>query len=100
MATIIITTDFSESARNAVHYACSFGSLLIDADILLLTIYTVPSSYSADGVSLAAIRDSLGRSEYDLEKELEWFKESYPGLKIRGKEVIGDFVSCVQQEVD
>jgi nucleotide-binding universal stress UspA family protein len=100
MATIIITTDFSETARNALHYACSFSALLSDADILLVNIYTVPSSYSGDGVSLAAIRDSLGTTENNLKNELEWFKENYPGLRIRGKEVIGDFVTCLQQQIE
>ena len=100
MPTIIITTDFSETAKNALQYACSFSSLVLKADILLINIYRVPASYSGDGVSLAAIKESLGNTENSLQRELDWFRENYPGLKVRGKELIGDFVGSLQEQID
>lgn len=100
MATIIITTDFSGSAENALEYACSFSSLINNAELLLLNIYAVPSSYSADGVSLTAINDSMESSKEKLRKELDWVKENHPQLKIKSKEITGKFLEKLQQQIE
>jgi len=60
MACVIVLTDFSKSAQNALQYACAFSAASNKIELLLVNIDSVPASYSGDGVSMAAISDALG----------------------------------------
>ncbi len=100
MATIIVVTDFSASAENALRYACSFVGQRGGVELLLLNIFAVPPSYSGEGVSLAAVGEAIGENENQLRDEFDWISREFPGVKINYKELIGDFVERLQQEVD
>jgi len=99
MPTIIVTTDFSRSAHNALRYACSIAKQAEHSELVLLNIYTMPGSYAGDGVSLAAVSDSITGNEQKLKEEFKWLEENNPGLSVKYKEVTGDFVECLQQQV-
>jgi hypothetical protein len=96
MSTIIILTDFTNSSRNALDYACSF--LPASTDILLLNIYPTPFSYSGDGVALASIGDAWFQNQQELETELEWANEKYPEHSIRYKEIMGGLIEELEEE--
>ena len=100
MATVLITTDFSKSAENALRYACCFFHANSDIELVLLNIYAIPNSYSGEGVSMAAIGDSLGETELELRQEYQWIREEYPNCKIKYREIIGDFVKSLEQEIE
>ena len=72
MKTILVATDFSPAASNAVKYAAEMA-LSIHADLYLLHIYQVPVVYFDIPVALAA--DDI---QYDAEKNMSKLKEELP----------------------
>ncbi|MFM2138691.1 MAG: hypothetical protein RJA57_998 [Bacteroidota bacterium] len=73
MKTIIVPTDFSPTATNALHYAIDMAKA-IDASLLLLHVYQVPVSYSDVPIMLVSVdelkqtaEEKIGR----LKKEVE-----------------------------
>ncbi|MEP7277242.1 MAG: universal stress protein [Bacteroidota bacterium] len=100
MATIIVITDFSASAQNALQYACGFSAASQKIDLLLLNINAVPTSYSGDGVSMAAISDTLGNRVDKLEEEMERVKESFTTVRIRFKALIGGFIKSLKELIE
>jgi nucleotide-binding universal stress UspA family protein len=95
MGTIIVTTDFSDSAANALNYACEFANENKMA-VLLVHIYTLPASYAAEGVSLAAIDDSLNSERQMLHEELERVKERYSPVQIDAQVIVGEFSESLE----
>ncbi|MEO5995934.1 MAG: universal stress protein [Chitinophagaceae bacterium] len=70
MKTIIVATDFSQAAMNAVNYAADMA-LSIQADLLLLHIYPMPVSYTE--MPLVANLEQLQQS---AEEELNIVSEN------------------------
>jgi hypothetical protein len=68
--------------------------------LLLLNVYTVPSSYSGEALALVAVRDALADTERLLEDELEWAQEHCPGTTFRYKAVAGRFIDCLQEQIE
>lgn len=73
MKTIIVPTDFSPTATNALHYAIDMAKA-IDASLLLFHVYQVPVSYSDVPIMLVSVdelkqtaEEKIGR----LKKEVE-----------------------------
>ncbi len=56
MKTIIIPTDFSPVATNALHYAIDMAKK-INASLLLLHVYQVPVSYSDVPIMLVSVEE-------------------------------------------
>ena len=100
MATIIVVTDFSESAQNAFKYACAFSAASSNIELLLVNINTVPASYSADGVAMAAISDTLGNRIDKLKEETTGMSEIFPVAKIKYKALIGNYIKSLQELID
>lgn len=73
MKTIIIPTDFSATATNALHYGIDMAKA-VDASLLLLHVYQVPVSYSDAPIMLMSV-DELRKSAEDkiaeVKKEVE-----------------------------
>ncbi|MEX2597465.1 MAG: universal stress protein [Salibacteraceae bacterium] len=78
MLTILVPTDFSESARNAFRYALSlFGS---EHHYILFNAYVEPSS---NVTSMVSLRDILHESSVDgLNEERAEMLAAHPDLKI------------------
>ena len=100
MATVIVLTDFSASAENALRYACAFFEKSNKAELLLVNINSVPASYSADGVAMAAISNTLEDRIDKLKDEAAWVAENFANIKITYKALIGNFIKTLQELVE
>ncbi len=100
MATIIIITDFSQSAKNALTYACAFSAASNNIELLLVNINSVPASYSADAVSMAAISDTLEDRIDKLKEETERLSENFPAAKIKYRALIGNYIKSLQELIE
>jgi nucleotide-binding universal stress UspA family protein len=97
MATVMVVTDFSQSAQNALKYACAFSAASNNIELLLVNINSVPASYSGDGVSMAAISDTLGNRIDKLKEEIEWVAENFPAAKVKYRALIGNYIQSLQE---
>ncbi|HEY0272878.1 MAG TPA: universal stress protein [Chitinophaga sp.] len=91
--TIMMTTDFGASAKNATRYALAFThqqAAALDLEYVLLHIYAMPTGISGEGVALASINDDYAHAERELEAELDWVRLNYPQLKVRSLLVVGN----------
>jgi hypothetical protein len=103
MPTIIVCTNFSQTSRNALAYACSLIKNKADKEeisIVLLNVFTIPANYSGDGIVLATINNALDDAEIELHNELEWVQEEYPGLNVIGKVATGRLLVGLKNEID
>lgn len=90
MKTILVATDFSPAAKNAVNYAADMA-LAIGADLFILNIFQVPVVYSE-----APIVMNLDGMEKTVEKELNEIKDQMirsrrQKLNIKTEVRIGNF---------
>ena len=97
MPSVLITTDFSNVSRHSLDYACTLlqGK---DVTIDLLHVYSIPVSYTADGVAVSAISYGLDFSAERMEEEVAYVQSTYPSLKIAGRVITGNLVECLQDE--
>ena len=93
--TMIAVTDFSASAANALDYACEFAR---DSglQVVVANINNIPTSYAADGLSIAAINDEMDATRYMLDDELARIKDNYPGVTVEGRMATGNFLESLQ----
>jgi nucleotide-binding universal stress UspA family protein len=66
MKTIIVPTDFSPVATNAMHYAIDMAKK-VNASLLLLHVYQVPVSYSDVPIMLVSVEELKKSAEEKLE---------------------------------
>lgn len=66
MKTIIVPTDFSPIALNATNYAADMA-IAINAEILLVNVYTIPVSYTEVPVALISTEEMKKASVAELE---------------------------------
>ena len=100
MACVIVLTDFSKSAQNALQYACAFSAASNKIELLLVNIDSVPASYSGDGVSMAAISDALGNRIDKLKEEVEKAVQSFPAGRIKYRALIGSFIKSLKELIE
>ena len=100
MATVIVVTDFSASAQNALKYAGAFFAASNTASLLLVNIDTVPASYSADGVSMAAISDTIGSTVDKLKEAIENMPGGFPVSRIQYKALIGTYIKTLKALIE
>src|SRR5688572_25032896 len=67
MKTIIIPTDFSPAATNAVNYGVDMA-LAIDANVLLLHVYNIPIAYGDVPVALISVDEMKNAAEDNIER--------------------------------
>ena len=102
MPTIIVCSNFSETSRNALSYACSLINSKTyneDTDILLLHVFNFPANYSGDGIALASFNNGLRYLEEDLHEELEWAHEKYQGINLIGKLTTGHLMHALEEQI-
>jgi nucleotide-binding universal stress UspA family protein len=92
MKTIIVPTDFSPVAINAMHYALNMAQV-IDADIMLLHVYQMPVSYNNSDIPMPLM--DIGELEKINEERLQELKEvaerTFSGkVKIYAEVKLGD----------
>jgi hypothetical protein len=98
MKNIIVTTDFTESSRNALAYTCGLTS---DGEyrLFLIHVYTVPVNYTSDGVALTAIKDAFDNAEDRLAVEMEWVNNAYPAVQIESRVMIGGLIASLNEQI-
>jgi Universal stress protein family len=95
MRPIIVSTDFSTSAKQTIDYVCQFAAHE-PVKIYLVHIYLMPASYSAEGVSLSTINDSITSESEMLDAELKRVKALYPHVAIETQLLEGNFFTTMQ----
>jgi nucleotide-binding universal stress UspA family protein len=97
MKTIIIPTDFSPAATNAVNYAVDMA-LAIDASVLLLHVYNIPIALGDVPVALLSV-DELKQAAEDnirrLKKDLEHVTSGK--LKINTEARLGNVIDELEE---
>jgi len=96
MITIIVATDFSASARNALTYACELTNNF-SCRLVLLHITPYAGTYSSEGIALAGMNDVLENATVQINEEAAWARESYPHLIVSGRVEAGRFLHCLQE---
>jgi nucleotide-binding universal stress UspA family protein len=91
MAKIIVVTNFSESSRNALEYACQFLNNPTTS-VLLLNIFSFPGSLTGDAIAIAAMSETIANDERKLQEEYEWVRSNYPEINIQAEMVTGVFL--------
>jgi nucleotide-binding universal stress UspA family protein len=97
MSTVIVVTNFSTSARNALAYTCSFLNNP-NTRLLLLNVYSFPSWVTSDAIAWAAMSETISKDERLLQQEYEWVRENYPQINIATEMVTGVFMEKLQQK--
>jgi hypothetical protein len=98
MNTILVTTDFSRSSRNALAYACGmFGTE--DFNLVLLHAYAMPVTYTTEGIALAAMGDAFIAVEEQLKDEVEWAGGQFPGIRINYKAIMSNLMEALKEEI-
>lgn len=102
MKTILVATDFSPAAMNAVNYATDMA-LSIKADLLLLHIYPMPVSYTEMPVVVNLAQMELSAEEEMNALEENLIRQTAGLLSIKTKVIIGSFfeeLKTVCEEVE
>lgn len=94
---IIVTTDFTESSTNALDYAAAISAS--NYKIILISIYTMPASYSAEGLTLSVVDDQIRNIDTRIEDEKKRILSLYPALNIETKVIIGGFLYSLKEVV-
>jgi len=99
MRKVIVTTDFSQASRHAFDYTCMLlhGK---DVTVELLHIFTVPVSYTMEGVAIAAMNETVENAEELLKQETDRASAAYPDMKVQGKLCAGDYLNTLIEEVE
>lgn len=97
MSTVLITTDFSAPSRHALDYVCLLAQ---DRDVTLdlVHIFPIPTTYTSDGLALAAMGRAIEHAEERIANELEQIHGSYPAIKITGRVITGGFLETLREE--
>lgn len=97
MKTIIIPTDFSPAATNALHYGIEMAKEL-KASIVLFHAYQVPVSYSDTPILLVSVEELKKSAEAQLDKlKLEVEHLTSGSLKIYAESRLGNTVDELEE---
>ncbi|QEC69607.1 hypothetical protein FRZ67_20730 [Panacibacter ginsenosidivorans] len=96
MSRVIVVTNFSDSSRNALKYACEFLNIP-QTQVLLLNIFGFPGSLSGDAIAIAAMSETITNDERLLQKEYAWVKENYSNINIAREMVTGSFIEVLHE---
>ena len=91
MKTIIIPTDFSSAADNAMHYGAQLA-LHLQAQLLLVHVYMVPITMNDMPVLMVTAEELKGGAEEGLMRCKSELNASYPGLVVKTESRLGDVV--------
>ena len=95
MKSILVATDFSPSADNAMNYAATLAQNL-GANLVLLHVYQIPISMSDVPVLMVSAEELRNNADMGLMKSRELVEKNFPGLSIQTESRLGDVVSEIQ----
>lgn len=99
MKTIIIPTDFSSAADNAMHYGAQMAQHM-QAQILLLHVYMVPITMNDMPVLMVTAEELRGGAEEGLMRCKSELEAGYPGLLVKTESRLGDVVDELKDLCD
>jgi nucleotide-binding universal stress UspA family protein len=89
MNTILVPTDFSGSAENAMYYAAQLAQS-INASVFLFHIYQLPVSMSDTPVLMVSAEELKQSADTGLERAKELLLKNYSTLDIKTESRLGD----------
>ena len=89
MKTLLVPTDFSPAAENAMHYAAQLARQ-IEAEVMLIHVYQIPVSMSDMPVILVSAEELKRNADESLGRCAQDLTSAYPGLNIRTESRLGD----------
>jgi nucleotide-binding universal stress UspA family protein len=89
MNTILVPTDFSPAADNAMLYAARLAST-IKASVHLVHVYQIPISMSDVPVLLVSVEEMKNAAEKGLEKSKELLLKNFPGTEVKFEGRLGN----------
>lgn len=99
MPFIIVATDFSEVANNAVHYACNMASSS-NAEIMLLHSFIIPVSFGDNPMPIMPIDEARHIAEDRMTHLTTNLRNKYPALQITSKVTFGDVIDSLDDVTD
>jgi nucleotide-binding universal stress UspA family protein len=98
MSTVIVVTNFSDAARNALDYTCQFLQHA-PTRLLLLNIFSFPHTMASDAIAVAALGETIANDEMKLKQEEAYVRANWPGINITTDMVTGTFFDELQRKV-
>jgi nucleotide-binding universal stress UspA family protein len=89
MNTIVVATDFSPSADNAMLYAASLAGNM-NASLLLVNVFQIPVSMGDVPVMIIPLEELKQQVDNNLERSKELVKKSYQTVVIETESRMGD----------
>lgn len=96
MNSILVATDFSPSANNAVDYAAGLAQSL-GTGLLLLHVYQIPISMSDVPVLMVSAEELRNNADMGLKNIEESLNRNYPGLNVQTESRLGDIVGEINE---
>lgn len=94
MKALLVPTDFSAAADNALLYAARLAETC-QASLFLVNVYQVPISMNDVPVLMASVEELRVSSEAGLGRSLELLAKNFPGVVARTESRMGDIVTEV-----
>src|SRR5689334_2165536 len=96
MNTLVMATDFSPPAENAMLFAGNLATML-GASLLLVHAYQVPVSMNDAPVLMIEAEELGTHTEQSLERARASLQKQYPQLEIKTESRLGDVVDEITQ---
>ena len=98
MATIIIATDFTDVATNAVDYGCNMAQDL-KMSVLLLHSYIIPVSFQETPMPVISLEESKRTAEEQMKNLKDEVSKKYPDISIAGHTTYGDITDSLKEAI-
>ncbi len=95
MPVILVATDYSKVADNALQYACELA-LTQNADIAIVHTYVVPIALGDLSITMP-VNDFRLEAEAGMKRTLAWTREMYPQINFTSTILYGDIVDGINQ---
>lgn len=95
MKTIVVPTDFSPSADNAMDYAAQLAQR-VEASIFLVHVYQIPVSTNEVPVLMVSAQELKNSADRGLERVSNQLQKEYPAINITTESRLGDVVDEIE----
>jgi nucleotide-binding universal stress UspA family protein len=96
MKSILVATDFSPSADNAMNYAARLAQSM-GATVILLHVYQIPISMSDVPVLMVSSEELRNNADMGLKKSQEMLQKNFSGVEVQTESRLGDVVSEISE---
>jgi nucleotide-binding universal stress UspA family protein len=96
MSFILVATDFSDVATNAVHYACDLAKAW-SVPVTVLHSYILPISFDDNPMPVMPIDDNRQMAEDNIASLVTKLNTTYPGLQINSYVSLGDVTDSLSE---